>query len=268
MITTHWQGNVHKPQAPAREPSFAEWTPFPRWRIGLVAEGIHREHIMQAHPATQPLNPYAPPAAPLTDVSPIPLQFGIPDGVWRQGKLLVMHKRAQLPPICLKSNQPSTVWLKRKLSWHPPWIMAVVVAVVLFYVVLAIGLTGRLSMHLGPAAVVYLVLSLVMAKRCTVRMGLTPEWAARRKRRMFAAWSLGLLFFCLAMVGLTIGIAMDQPLWLLSVPVGFVGALIVLIVAKPLVTLVPPQRISREYIWLRGVHRDLLARLPEFPFRV
>ena len=43
-------------------------------------------------------------------------------GVWRDGRLLVMHKSAQLPDRCVKSNQPADGRLLRKMYWHHPLI--------------------------------------------------------------------------------------------------------------------------------------------------
>jgi len=41
-------------------------------------------------------------------------------GVWSDGKLLVIHLQATLPPICIDSGQPATRWLPFDLSWYYP----------------------------------------------------------------------------------------------------------------------------------------------------
>ena len=42
------------------------------------------------------------------------------DGVWRDGKIIVMSHDASFPDRCVKCNQPAAGYrLKRKLTWHP-----------------------------------------------------------------------------------------------------------------------------------------------------
>jgi hypothetical protein len=41
-------------------------------------------------------------------------------GIWRDGKNLVMHQRAQLPRICIKTGQPAERFLPFKLRWYYP----------------------------------------------------------------------------------------------------------------------------------------------------
>jgi hypothetical protein len=201
------------------------------------------------HQSTAPaeaINPYAPPALPVGYQAAWGPTEKIPDGVWRQGNLLVMHKRAQLPPICIKSNQPSSQWLKRKLAWHEPWIVVTVLAGLLIYVILA----------------------LILTKRATIYIGLSDEWMARRKSRMICCWIPGLTFLALMPLGIAMTVTTDQGGWLLVMLVGFIGALIVLVAGQSLVGLVNPQRISDDYVWLKGVNREYLNRLPVFPYRV
>src|SRR4051812_11182214 len=40
--------------------------------------------------------------------------------VWRDGKNLVMHQRAQLPSFCIKTGQPAERFLPFKLRWYYP----------------------------------------------------------------------------------------------------------------------------------------------------
>lgn len=219
--------NVHSAGPPEYgQPNFAQSAPSPA--------------------ATGPINPYAPPAAPLGSEAAWGPPGKIPDGVWRQGNLLVMHKRAQLPPICVKSNHPSTQWLKRKLSWHEPWIAVTILAGLLVYVILA----------------------LILTKRATIHIGLTDEWVARRRTRMITCWVLGLAFLAMIPLGIALAANTDQLGWLFMMLIGFVGSLIVLVAGQYLVSLVTPQRINDDYVWLKGVNREFLNRLPEFPYRV
>src|SRR5262245_2627535 len=112
--------------------------------------------------ADQPINPYAPPVIPAQYIAP--QQAGL-EGLWRRGNTLIMHKQAPLPPICVKSNQYATQWLKRNLQWHNPWI--------------------ALTLLISP--LIYIIVALIVTKRATINIGLTDEWMHRRRMRMFAA---------------------------------------------------------------------------------
>lgn len=60
------------------------------------------------------INPYA---APQHGIVVNPPAVDPSGGVWRDGKLLVMHKKAVLPDRCVKCNQPAGGRrLKRSLS--------------------------------------------------------------------------------------------------------------------------------------------------------
>ena len=116
-------------------------------------------------------NPYAAPSVPAGYTQAfVPGQMPPGAGVWRQGKLLVMHISASLPPVCVKSNQPAAAPLLRKLQWHSPWAY--------------LGLLGGLP----P----FVILALVLTKRASINIGLSQEWIDRRKRRMLVAWLIGL----------------------------------------------------------------------------
>jgi hypothetical protein len=156
-----------------------------------------------------------------------------------------MHKSAPLPPRCVKSNAPTVRTLKRNLTWHHPAV----------YIALLFNL------------LVYVILAIVLSKRATVYIGLSDEWFARRRRAIFIGWGL-----VLASVGMFVGGLMlldrgDEVAGLLifgSFVLFLVGAIYGLIAAR----MVSPTRITDDYVWLKGVHRDFLATLPEWPYQV
>jgi hypothetical protein len=166
-------------------------------------------------------------------------------GLWRHGPLLVMHKSAPLPARCVKSNVPTARSLKRSLTWHHPAV----------YIALLFNL------------LIYVILAVVLSKRATIYIGLSDEWFARRRRAMLIGW--GSVLGSVAMFAA--GIAMlDRPDaaggWLLlgSAVTFIVGAVYGLIAAR----MVSPTRITDDYIWLKGVHRDFLATLPDWPYQI
>jgi hypothetical protein len=182
------------------------------------------EHPAQAAP--QPLHPLA--------------------GLWRQGNLLVMHKSAPLPDICVKSNQPATRRLQRKLQWHHP---AVALSILI-------------------AVPVYVILALVLMKRATIMLPLSDEWYERRKRRLIFAWGSGLLCLGLIVVGFVLGVQVDNGGYLLLSLMGFVGGIAALIYGQYACAMVRPTRITDQYVWLKGVHPDFLQRLEAWQWNI
>jgi hypothetical protein len=163
-------------------------------------------------------------------------------GVWRQGKLLVMHKRATLPDRCVKSNRPAHGRrLKRDLYWHHP----------------AIYLTILI-------ALVYIILAVVLQKRAVIHIGLSSEWFAKRRRAILIGW--GSVLVAIAMVVLGIATANEYSHALALIPMSplvfLVGTIYGLVAAR----MVAPKRIADDYVWLKGVHPDFLASLPEWPY--
>lgn len=167
-------------------------------------------------------------------------------GLWRQGNLLVMHKNAPLPDICLKSNQPAQRRLRRKLQWHNPWV----------------GLSILIALP------VYIVLAVILTKRATIYIAMTDEWFNRRRTRLLVAWFSGLV--CLGMIVLGIGLALEteEAMYSLLIVLGILGGLVALIAGQAAVAMVRPQRMTDEYIWLKGVHRSFLDRLDVWPYNI
>jgi hypothetical protein len=191
------------------------------------------------------MNPYASPQVG-GGYMPLPQQAGM-QGLWREGNLLVMHKMAPLPPICVKSGQPATQWLKRKLTWHPPWIFVLILLHILIYAVVA----------------------LIMQKKATIQIGLTDEWKGRRQTRMLIAWGTGLGGIALGVLGIVLG---NQGrgwegyffLTLLGLLLMLGAAICGLLACR----LVSPYRITDQYLWLKGVHPSLLDQLPIWPYGI
>jgi serine/threonine protein kinase len=166
-------------------------------------------------------------------------------GLWRDGNLLVMHRNAPLPDICLKSNARSTRRLKRRVAWHHPAIY--------------------LAFFVNP--LLYFILALVLQKSATIYIPLSDEWFLRRRQRMTFAWGAVLGGFALVWA-----FVRWKPTGKLSVMFDGTAEPLLMVLAGCLIMfgavygllacrLVWAQRMRDDYIWLRGVNRELLARL-------
>ncbi|MBI3878662.1 MAG: DUF4339 domain-containing protein [Verrucomicrobia bacterium] len=155
--------------------------------------------------------------------------------VWRSGKQLVMDLESPLPPRCVKCNEPVTAAdFRRKLYWHTPWLFLLVLISVL----------------------VYAIAALIVRKRATIHIGLCERH--RRKRRTFVWVAWGLVF---AGIGMIVAGAVGKDLVVLII-LGIVAILAGAVVGTAGARVVSAKRITKERIWLVGVHESFLATLP------
>jgi hypothetical protein len=193
-----------------------------------------------ADQSIHPANPYAPPSIPQPmEMAPTTYQ----GGVWRQGSILVMHKMAPLPPICLKSGQPANQWLKQNMSWHHP----------LCY----LGLLG--------GVIPFVIVALIFTKRANIQIGLTDEWMARRKSWIMIGWGTGLLGLALFAGGIVLAVQGFENFPVVGIVVGLITAITGFLIGNFGGTLVSPKKIDDNYVWLKGVNREVLAMFPELP---
>ena len=203
----------------------------------------HSPFASDQNPFSESLNPYAAPQ--VTGYAPMQPVWDTPfAGLWAQGDVLVMHKLAPLPDVCLKSNLPSTRRLKRSMSWHHP---------AFYFLVL---------LHI----LVYIIVALIVRKSATIQIPLTDEWYFRRRRRMLIAWCIILLCVTLFFVSLSVA---DQQAWAPFVMIGSIPmALIAAICGLLSCRMVWPSRMTDQYIWLKGVHPDYLRRLEPWRWNI
>jgi hypothetical protein len=193
-------------------------------------------------------NPYQAPQVPQPQPMMMQPMQQMSGGLWRQGKVLVLHKNAPLPDICLKSNQPATRRLKRRLQWHHPAVALSILAGLLIYVILA----------------------MVLTKRATIFIALTDEWFAIRRRRLAIAWGIVLLSILIgfAAFGMLVTAPSGQGsgFGCVGCSIAFVLFLAGIIYGNYAARMVRPACITEQYVYLLGVHPDFLAKLPEWTY--
>jgi hypothetical protein len=190
-------------------------------------------------------NPYQSPEYGGADAELKPV---VPEGgVWRRGNLLVMHKQAVLPDRCVKTNAPAQgSRLKRTLRWHAMWVYLTIL------------------MH----PLIYIIVALMLQKRAVIYIGLSQPRLNRLRRTTVIAWVLAAGSIGMMVLGAVLA-DMDDFRRNSPAPVlVFLGtAFLVICAIYGLIgtRTVSAKWITKDYIWLKGVHPDYLAELPEWP---
>ena len=202
------------------------------------------------------INPYATPE--FTDYVPQRpelynrLKF---DGLWRDGNLLVVTKGIEFPDICLKTNEPTdSARISQRFSFTPWWIVAVVLVV--FLVQIHFGLL--LCILLGP----------FVTRRAKLRYPASAHLYRRWQLSRRIGWNTAAVVA--ASLAGVYGAATLHKEPIAFFLLLFAGLVIVIgVVAKGIVGWrLKSKRITKHYIWIKGVHPDYLRRLPELPIRV
>jgi hypothetical protein len=168
-------------------------------------------------------------------VLPPPPSVGL-SGVWRDGSKLVMSKGAELPPRCVKCNQPTSRRLKKKLTWHHPAL----------YILIFVAL------------LIYLIIAMILRKSATVQLGVCEEHLAKRRLNILITLSMVVLGF----IGFFVGAMYEDFIYVL---VGFLLLIAAVIYALVAVKIVSASKIDDRFVWLTGVNKDYLHELPQFP---
>jgi hypothetical protein len=169
-------------------------------------------------------------------VLPPPPSIGVSSGVWRNDSKLVMSKDALLPDRCVKCNAYTTGRIKRKFSWHHPAIYLLI----LF------------------AWLIYLIVSMVVRKRATVDLGICDEHRAKRRTYIWLTWALLLL----GVAGFFVAIMVDDGT---PAALGFLVLLSGIIFGVISTRVAYPTKIDDRFVWLKGVNKDYLDLLPQWP---
>lgn len=171
-----------------------------------------------------------------------------PVGIWARGDMMIFHKQAVFPDICLKSGKPAGgSRFKQNLSWFPPWIV-----VTLFV-----------------AWIIFLILALIMTKKAKIDVGVLPEFKQRRRLHMGIGLSAMFVAIFCGIGGIAWAINTDpdvHPAAIVLMIGGLLGFLASLIYLNIAPRLFKVKKITDFYVYLQGIHPDVIKQLPQFPF--
>jgi hypothetical protein len=189
-----------------------------------------------------PQNPQNPYAVYSTSAPPIAVQPT--GGIFHKGDLLVVHKQAVLPDRCVKSNEPTSERLKRKLMWHHPAL----------YFLILINL------------LVYALVALIVRKSATFDIPLAPRYKAARIKWMVIAWSM--IFVSLALFILGIAMSEQNPnalstICMIQFPFAIFTAAVMGIFGCRVVY---AKKIDDQYAWIGGTCAEFRNSFPEWPY--
>jgi hypothetical protein len=156
--------------------------------------------------------------------------------LWRVGKRLVTCSETAFPDRCVKCNAPANGFrLKRVLYWQHP----------AYYLLLLCNI------------LVLAIVVLIVRKKAILHVGLCEKHIIRRQRGLIIGWSS-------FAIGVMLVIA---AAWLGSGWAALIGIAILLgggITGAVMATTVSAAKITKENVWVTGIHRDFLAQLPEW----
>ena len=147
-----------------------------------------------------------------------------------------MSKDARLPDRCVKCNQPTQTRLKRNFSWHHP----------------------ALYLLLLAAWLIYLIVAMIVRKQATVELGLCDEHKQKRRRNILIMWALLLLGVVCFVIAIAVEDGSPALLGLLLVLGGVIFGIVTTRVAVP-------SKIDNQFVWLKGINKDYLDLLPQWP---
>jgi hypothetical protein len=198
---------------------------------------IRKKHVSSNNPYNAPKS-----SSKISAASP-----GSNQGIWRDGKKLVVHKQAVLPPICVKTNEPSQRKIKRKYYWHHPAVYLAILVQVLIYIILA----------------------MVVRKKHELEVPITEQTGAKRRNGIAIGWVLAL-----AAIALFVG----SIAWMLQpgneanagygVIALFLAAFMLVagsIIGSRAAAILTPKRMTESATWFAGAHWEYLERFPEIP---
>lgn len=183
-------------------------------------------------------NPYAPSSASLK-VGESPAGG---EGIWRDGKKIIVAHGCSFPSRCVKCNEPSVEPQKvRKVYWHHPALYILFI----FYLI------------------IYIIVALIVRKKAEINPGLCEKHLRKRHVWLAIGWIGSLVsLFGFPMIVDATGASGDEVAG--ATALGFFLFLLVLVVSMANARILYPRRIDDRYARLQGAGESFLASLPQF----
>ncbi len=163
-------------------------------------------------------------------------------GVWRDGKIVVMHREADLGDACFKCGEAARGFkLKRKLYWHPAWLYILI---------------------LFPGLLIYVIVAVCVRKTAVVHVPVCPRHRARR--RALIATATTLLIVTIASIFLALEPSLKNAAGQLGV-CAVLSFLLMLICFVRMAQFIVPTKIDETHVQLRGAKRGYLSLLAVWP---
>ena len=184
------------------------------------------------------INPYAAPADLATNPSLAPAGL-----YFSEGAFLVVRGGAELPEVCLITNQPllQGAWRKKvQITWNPSWV----------FILILINI------------IVLVVVMLITQKKAKITYSLSADARGKILRRRNTGFVLLLVF-----VGaLAYAIMQEGPGWISGVAgctgaVSFITALVFFIIANP----IKAMKHKEGWFRVKGCSKEFLDTLPRYP---
>ncbi len=189
-------------------------------------------------------NPYKSP--PLYETSEPSTKTG--NGIWRDGDLLVVPRKALLPPVCVASNMPADTEVVRKFYWHPPQ----------YFLFLCIHFF------------IYIIVAFYVRRRHDLTIPLSGDVAAQRWNKILTGWGIGLAGLTVLIPGMfVLGASLvEQTYILLSIVTftsGFTVAIAGIVIAVRASMILTPKKMTAEATWFKGANPEYLKSFPVAP---
>jgi len=181
-------------------------------------------------------NPYAPPQSELSSKE---RHLERPDEGWRDGKVLVARKGAELPDRCLKCNAPADGYrFSRTLSWvRPAWLLLFLISPLLLVLVY-----------------------LIVRRRAKVTVGLCEHHRRIRTRAIARGWLTALA----GIATMISAAAVPDNLAPVAAIGGFCLVVAGLIGGAIGSRVLIVRRIDKHFVWLNKVSPEYLAAFADW----
>ena len=192
-------------------------------------------------------NPYQAPRVTQTSAPVLKPDFPS-QGIWSDGKYLVVSKMVTLPPVCVLTNQESERSIKRNFYWHHP---------ALYFSILG-------------GILIYVIVVLVLRKSQKLAIPLSEPALQKRKKTLLLSWTFGVACVAIsvaAIMGLCIEAFGYRREWIgvLLLFCGFVGLLTTAVIGSRFAGILAPKKITKHAGWYKGACPEYLERFPDLP---